>query len=215
MDGGGGVAGGGVGAGSAEEPPLPLGDFYSFPTVSQLCGATEEALRGLGFGYRAKFITGSVAALADKAGGADEYLATLRNDLPYKEAQVALAELPGVGPKVASCVCLFALDKHGAIPVDTHVWQLAIEHYTPALEGKSLTPRLMDAVEGAIVGVFGAYAGWAHNTLFIAELAHVRAALPEELRTPPRPKVIKNKSPSPSKKSPLSLPPSGGGGGGG
>ena len=27
--------------------------------------------------------------------------------------------------------------------MDTHVWQLAIEHYTPALEGKSLTPRLM------------------------------------------------------------------------
>jgi len=31
-----------------------------------------------------------------------------------QEAQVALAELPGVGPKVAACVCLFALDKHQA-----------------------------------------------------------------------------------------------------
>jgi len=90
---------------------------------------------------------------------------------------------------VAACACLFSLDKHDAIPVDTHVWQLAVEHYCRELEGKSLTPKVMDAVEDAIAAVFGAYAGWAHNTLFIAELAHVRAALPEELRTPPRQKV--------------------------
>ena len=49
----------------------------------------------------------------------------------------------------------------------------------------------MDEVEAAIVAVFGSHAGWAHNTLFVAELAHVRAGLPEELRTPPRPKTAK------------------------
>ena len=49
----------------------------------------------------------------------------------------------------------------------------------------------MEKVEDAIVGVFGEYAGWAHNTLFVAELAHVRASLPEELRTPPRAKAPK------------------------
>ena len=69
---------------------------------------------------------------------------------PYREAQTALAELPGVGPKVAACVCLFALDKHAAIPVDTHVWQLAVEHYTPGLEGKSLTPRVMNEAETVV-----------------------------------------------------------------
>ena len=102
-----------------------------------------------------------------------------------------MTSLPGVGPKVAACACLFSLDKHAAVPVDTHVWQLAVEHYTPELEGKSLTPKLMEKVEDAIVGVFGEYAGWAHNTLFVAELAHVRASLPEELRTPPRAKAPK------------------------
>ena len=175
-----------------EDPPgEPLGDFYAFPTVAQLRDATEEALRGMGFGYRAKFIAGSAAALEAKDGGADAHLAALRGEKSYREAQAALGELPGVGPKVAACVCLFSLDKHEAIPVDTHVWQLAVEHYTPNLEGKSLTPRVMMEVEEAIVGVFGAYAGWAHNTLFVAELAHVRAGLPEELRTPPRPKSAK------------------------
>ena len=169
----------------------PLGDFYSFPTVSQLAFATEADLRAAGFGYRAKFIAGAVAALSKKPNGADAYLSSLRHERSYKEAQAALGELPGVGPKVAACACLFSLDKHEAIPVDTHVWRLATEHYCAELEGKSLTPKVMDAVEEAVIKVFGSHAGWAHNTLFIAELAHVRAALPEELRTPPRAKAEK------------------------
>lgn len=37
--------------------------------------------------------------------------------------------------QVAACVCLFSLDKHEAIPVDTHVWQLAAKYYTPNLKG--------------------------------------------------------------------------------
>ena len=169
----------------------PLGQFYAFPTTTQLLRATEDELRGLGFGYRAKFIAGTAAALAAKEKGAEAYLASLRSEMPYREAQAALTSLPGVGPKVAACACLFSLDKHAAVPVDTHVWQLAVEHYTPDLQGKTLTPRLMEKVEDAIVGVFGEYAGWAHNTLFVAELAHVRASLPEELRTPPRAKAPK------------------------
>lgn len=32
--------------------------FYSFPTLEQLSKATEGDLLGLGFGYRAKYITG-------------------------------------------------------------------------------------------------------------------------------------------------------------
>lgn len=71
-------------------------------------------------------------------------------------------------------MALFALDKHDCVPVDTHVWQLALQYYTPHLQGKTLTPRIMVAVEEAIVGVFGPFAGWAHNALFIAELASFR-----------------------------------------
>lgn len=42
------------------------------------------------------------------------------------------------------------------------------------LAGKTLTKPLMAAVEQALVSRFGPYAGWAHNTLFIAELASQR-----------------------------------------
>jgi hypothetical protein len=71
---------------------------------------------------------------------------------------------------VAGCICLFSLDKHQAIPVDTHVWQFACRYYTPELTGKSVTPKMMAVVENAVIGIFGPYAGWAHNILFIAEV---------------------------------------------
>eukprot|EP00884_Botryococcus_braunii_P011503 jgi/Botrbrau1/20353/Bobra.0006s0021.2 len=152
--------------------------FYCFPNLQQLGGATEEALRAAGFGYRAKFIVGTVAALRNKEGGGEAWLRSLR-DVSYAEASEALQSLPGVGPKVAACVCLFSLDKHAAIPVDTHVWQLACRHYLPHLRGKTLTKPLMATVEQALVARFGPYAGWAHNTLFIAELASQRHLLVE------------------------------------
>ena len=138
-------------------------------------------------------------------------------------------------PQVAACVCLFSLDKHAAIPVDTHVWQLACRYYTPQLKGapslapafglsvghtmrqssrpepptcsliagctdcmtlipsisaalsllcagKTLTKPLMAAVETALQQRFGSHAGWAHNTLFISELASQRHHLPAHLQ---------------------------------
>ena len=46
-----------------------------------------------------------------------------------------------VCPQVAACICLFALDKYEAIPVDTHVWQLAVRYYTPHLKGAASVPN--------------------------------------------------------------------------
>ncbi|ABP00063.1 predicted protein, partial [Ostreococcus lucimarinus CCE9901] len=150
--------------------------FYAFPSVAQILdGATEEELRALGFGYRAKFIVGSAAALGE-AGDAvgsspDEFLRALRDETPYVDAHAALMTLPGIGPKVSACVCLFSLNKHEAIPVDTHVWQFAVEHYMPELrDAKSVTPRVMRSIEVKMKEIFGPYCGWAHNALFIAEL---------------------------------------------
>jgi endonuclease III len=66
-----------------------------------------------GLSYRAKFIVGSVQQLLAKPGGGQAWLLSLR-DKPYNEAHEALCSLPGVGPKVAACICLFSLDKVGA-----------------------------------------------------------------------------------------------------
>ena len=61
---------------------------------------------------------------------------------------VALCELPGVGAKVADCVCLMSLDKTNAIPVDTHVWQISCRDYQiPELKGaKTLTKSIYKAI---------------------------------------------------------------------
>lgn len=48
---------------------------------------------------RAKFITGSVAALQQKPEGGDKWLLSLRA-VPYQEAVSELITLPGIGPKV-------------------------------------------------------------------------------------------------------------------
>ncbi len=42
----------------------------------------------------------------------------------------------------------------------------------------------MTAVEEAFQNRFGGHAGWAHNTLFISELATQRHLLPEHLQPP-------------------------------
>ncbi|KAK9840843.1 hypothetical protein WJX81_008508 [Elliptochloris bilobata] len=109
--------------------------FHAFPTLDQLAQATEEDLRAAGFGYRAKYVVNAAAELKKKPGGGASWLRGLR-EVPYGEAAEALCTLPGIGPKVAACICLFSLDKAAAIPVDTHVWQLAARYYLPNLRGK-------------------------------------------------------------------------------
>lgn len=55
---------------------------------------------------------------------------------------------------------------------------------SPELEGKSLTKRVTKEIENRFGEIFGDYAGWAHNVLFIAELASYQHYLPVEIRTP-------------------------------
>jgi N-glycosylase/DNA lyase len=153
----------------------PLGEvegarYYRFPSVSALAAAREEELFALGFGYRARVVVQAAHALAERG---EQWLYALR-DIPYEEAHRQLLTLPGVGHKIADCVCLFSLDKPQAIPVDTHVWQIARRDYLPQLQGRSLTERVYQQVGDFFRARFGEYAGWAHNVLFAAELAAFR-----------------------------------------
>ncbi|NXU06478.1 OGG1 lyase, partial [Buphagus erythrorhynchus] len=133
--------------------------FHAFPSLSALTGADAEArLRALGFGYRAKFVSGSARAIAEGLG--PEGLCQLRT-APYAEARRVLCALPGVGAKVADCVCLLSLDKAEAVPVDTHVWHIARQRYGVALGGKSLTPRTYQEIGDFFRGLWGPHAGWA------------------------------------------------------
>ena len=157
--------------------------LYAFPTLDQLSQATEEVLRAEGFGYRAKYIVGAVEALREKereGGGGEVWLRGLRS-VPFDTACEELCTLPGVGPKVAACVALFSLDKHEAVPVDVHVWNVAGKRYCTQVRGKPNTPKLHPVVQRAFTDLFGPYAGWAHNTLFIGELGMMKDKVREAL----------------------------------
>ncbi|KAA0055472.1 N-glycosylase/DNA lyase OGG1 isoform X2 [Cucumis melo var. makuwa] len=166
-------------------------DFHEFPSLERLSLVSEAELREAGFGYsRAKYIIGTVNALKAKPGGGAEWLLSLR-DSDLEEVIGALSTLPGVGPKVAACVALFSLDQHHAIPVDTHVWQIATRYLVPELAGARLTPKLCNRVAEAFVSKYGKYAGWAQTLLFVAELPQQKALLPATLENTKRKRSTK------------------------
>jgi N-glycosylase/DNA lyase len=94
--------------------------------------------------------------------------------MDYASARGELMRLEGVGPKIADCVCLFAMAKDQAVPVDTHVWQLTRDRYLPTLRGKTLTPSGYAQVLSFFHGRFEK-AGWAQQYLFYDHLLESRA----------------------------------------
>ncbi|VEU42306.1 unnamed protein product [Pseudo-nitzschia multistriata] len=163
--------------------------LYSFPSLEELSArATEKDLRETcGMGYRAGYILETMKLLGDDARGGEAYLhQTLRHDTTDPgEVQDLLCEFRGVGRKVADCVALFSLNQDDAVPVDTHVWNIAIRDYDP--EGvlrttvRSLTASNYKKVGEVFRGRFPNRAGWAHSLLFVAELPSFRGLLPDDL----------------------------------
>ncbi|KAG0354788.1 8-oxoguanine glycosylase ogg1 [Podila minutissima] len=164
--------------------------FYGFPTIEALAqDGVEDTLRKLGFGYRAKYIAQTAKKIQAMDNGL-EWLMSLRS-MSYEDAHVALLTLQGVGPKVADCIrssanlranpnltkqCLMSLDKHNTIPVDTHVWQIAVRDYKFRFEGKApkaISPAIYKAVGKHFADIFGDYAGWGHSVLFAADLKNI------------------------------------------
>lgn len=141
-------------------------DWYSFPGPAQLSRATEEDFKGLGLGYRAKYIVSTTSYILEKGG--EEWLGALQN-LPYEDLKHELLELSGVGPKVADCIILFAFNYFDVVPIDTHMWQIAREHY---LVNSSLPLTKQTYIQAVAVfrEAFGEYAGWAHSILYSARI---------------------------------------------
>ncbi|KAI9013831.1 DNA glycosylase [Phycomyces nitens] len=148
-------------------------DYYAFPPLDKLIGC-QDKLRELGFGYRARYIAQTAAQIADEHPDQKELWLNSLRDASFEEAKIALMRYPGVGPKVADCVCLMSLDQHEAIPVDTHVWQIAMRDYHFGIKGvsktKTLTPALYKSIATSFQDLFGDYSGWAHSVLFTADL---------------------------------------------
>jgi len=68
-----------------------------------------------------------------------------------------------------------SLDKTDAIPVDTHMFQIAAKSYLPHLKGyKSVTEKIYSEIGNHFRSLYGDYAGWAHSVLFSADLGHLK-----------------------------------------
>ncbi|KDD73516.1 hypothetical protein H632_c2099p1 [Helicosporidium sp. ATCC 50920] len=157
--------------------------FWAFPSLSQLARADEAALRAAGFGYRARYVASAARSLLEKevenkqpsACPGEAWLDSLRGPaMPSARAVEELCSLAGVGPKVAACVALFALNHTALVPVDVHVHRLAGRHYLPAVKSAALTPALHPLIQEAFARRFGEFAGWAHNALFVSQIRGVQ-----------------------------------------
>ena len=151
--------------------PKTLGDvtYHSFPPPEHLVQAGEGELQSLGFGLnKGHRIYKAAKAIID--GELD--LAALA-DAPYPEARKALMTLHGVGPKIADCVCLFALDKPEAFPVDRHIRNGLKQYYSEEIgtgASRASNPRLSRWARE----YFGDHAGYAGQLLFLDRLHQAR-----------------------------------------
>lgn len=101
-----------------------------------------------------------------KEGSADD-----EESRSIRAAREKLLEFKGVGRKVADCILLFGLGWSETVPVDTHVFQIAVRDYSfPAAKNANLSPALHDKVSEFLADKWGPYAGWAQQILFFADL---------------------------------------------
>jgi len=146
--------------------------YFMFPELEQLSKPeVESRLRELGFGYRAKYIQQSAAFILDKGGL--PWLLSHRS-MDYTEARQSLLQLAGVGPKVADCVLLMSMDQAGAVPVDTHMFNIAKQYLPHLAQVKTVTDRVYLEIGNHFRSLYGDYAGWAHSVLFSADLKHLK-----------------------------------------
>lgn len=147
--------------------------YYSFPKPERLACLQPRVLNSVGsLGFRGEVLRSVSRHILDQG---EDWLIGLR-ELDYEEAKRQLVEIRGIGAKIADCVCLFSLDKDEAVPVDTHVRQLAHRLFLPDMTAKSITDGVYRRIVEAFRERYGEYAGWAQQFLFYEDLLRSRSS---------------------------------------
>lgn len=158
--------------------PLDEG-YHAFPSIDRLARTDPgELMQRTGLGFRGKNLRAVAAALLDRPRRWAESLA----GTAYEEARLEIMRLPGIGPKIADCICLFGLGFDQAVPVDTHVWQIGRELFGGQFGSRTLTPATYDLVRAAWVDRYGPRAGWAQQYLFHFRRVSRVLPMPAEVR---------------------------------
>ena len=129
--------------------------WQTFPTAARLASATEADLRDCRMGYRAKYLHATATMIA-----ANEIDLPAIAALNYESAKAELQRLPGIGPKVADCILLFAYAHPQAFPLDTWIIKALRQLYFPR---RNPTPKQLRAF---IQKHFAPHHGYAQQYLF-------------------------------------------------
>jgi N-glycosylase/DNA lyase len=128
---------------------------FAFPSPARLAHATEAELRRCKMGFRAPYLLATSCAIAS-----GQFDLQRLQQLPVQGARAQLMQLPGVGPKIADCVLLFACGFQSAFPVDVWVTRALRELYFPRQRVNIRHMRQFAATH------FGRHAGYAQQYLF-------------------------------------------------
>lgn len=140
--------------------PVPLGEhvLWTYPSAEAVARAGEEALRRCGLGYRAGFLAATARLVAD---GALDLSFLTDAAVSDDDALARLTAAPGVGPKIASCVLLFAGQRLGFFPIDVWIERTLRERYFP--RRRKFPPGFLARFARRH---FGPYRGYAQQFLF-------------------------------------------------
>jgi N-glycosylase/DNA lyase len=131
-------------------------ELLRFPSRGELSKASEDELRELGIGYRAKYIAKTLDILEEGFNHGE------MDDMNYAQAREYLKNLYGVGDKVADCVLLFSKGFYEAYPLDTWALKVAQKHY-PEHHSDDY-----DEASENLRDHFGEYSGYAQEYIFHA-----------------------------------------------
>jgi N-glycosylase/DNA lyase len=129
---------------------------YTFPSAQRIAEASDSALRQCALGYRAKNLRATARLV--RSGEADLEAWSALSDA---ELRKQLCALPGVGPKIANCVMLFAYERLRAFPIDVWIERVLTQQYLSRRK-KMTAQRLRDFSES----YFGQHGGYAQQYLF-------------------------------------------------
>jgi N-glycosylase/DNA lyase len=137
--------------------PIPTNGngWQTFPTAARLASLTEADLRDCRMGYRAKYLHATATMIAQNQIDLPAIAA-----LNYEPAKAELQRLPGIGPKVADCILLFAYAHPQAFPLDTWIIKALRQLYFPR---RNPTPKQLQTF---IQKHFAPHHGYAQQYLF-------------------------------------------------
>jgi len=129
---------------------------YTFASPRRVAQASEKELRDCKLGYRAKNLRATARLVSSGQADLEAWSA-----LSDAELRKQLCALPGVGPKIANCVMLFAYERLQAFPIDVWIDRVLRQHYFSGRK-KMTAQRLRQFSET----YFGEHGGYAQQYLF-------------------------------------------------